>query len=402
MFCSRYTRSSLQRPNSQRERGAFETWLDEEFNELARSPADCLVSAPESLLSAIENVRLGSRVDTRNPLGSSFENVARLETEDLAEIHITIERANGSIVDAELLRPLSDLLNMRIGDSVPIYSEELEVDGTGIVESIRVFEGRSRGEGNLITGRFKTREVQDILRVTLSDGEVIEGTKSHPVWAVNIASFLRLDELVVGDLLDTLAGPQNVVAIDLVVAPQPVYNIEVAGEHVYRIGQSGVLVHNVSDDCPLVQITVSPAKAATLRNSAGTVSGGESLPTITSTSRWFKGTSGSLAEIPGQVAAVLRGKSFKNFDEFREVFWKAVAANADLATHFGTANLTRMQKGLAPIAPASQHHGKIISYTLHHRNPIHNGGEVYSLDNLLIVSPKYHQSILDPAFHLGN
>lgn len=67
-----------------------------------------------------------------------------------------------------------------------------------------------------------------------------------------------LDELEIGDVLDTLDGPHEVVAIDSVTCPQPVYNIEVASEHVYRIGQSGVLVHNVSDDCPLVQITTAP------------------------------------------------------------------------------------------------------------------------------------------------
>ncbi len=79
-----------------------------------------------------------------------------------------------------------------------------------------------------------------------------------------------------------------------------------------------------------------------------------------------------------------------------------MAGDADLAAHFGKANVTRMRKGLAPIAPGAQHYGKLKSYVLHHRNPIHNGVEVYNLDNLLIVSPSHHQSILDPAFHFRN
>jgi hypothetical protein len=146
----------------------------------------------------------------------------------------------------------------------------------------------------------------------------------------------------------------------------------------------------------------APVSAAALRNAAGTVSGGNGLSTISATGRWFRGTHGSIAEIPAQVATALRGKTFNNFDDFRGAFWKAVAGDADLAAHFGKANVTRMQNGLAPIAPGAQHYGKIKSYVLHHRNPIHNGGDVYNLDNLLIVSPKYHQSILDPAFHFGN
>lgn len=36
----------------------------------------------------------------------------------------------------------------------------------------------------------------------------------------------------------------SVVSLTPRVAPESVYNIEVLGEHVYRVGQSGMLVHN--------------------------------------------------------------------------------------------------------------------------------------------------------------
>jgi hypothetical protein len=34
-------------------------------------------------------------------------------------------------------------------------------------------------------------------------------------------------------------------------------------------------------------------------------------------------------------------------------------------------------------------------------NPIYNGGGVYDLNNIIIVTPLMHQSILDPKFHFN-
>lgn len=60
-----------------------------------------------------------------------------------------------------------------------------------------------------------------------------------------------------------------------------------------------------------------------------------------------------------------------------------------------------MQSGLAPIAVEEQWLGTQKSYVLHHKTPINKGGAVYDVDNLYIVTPKYHKEILDPAYHFG-
>jgi hypothetical protein len=115
----------------------------------------------------------------------------------------------------------------------------------------------------------------------------------------------------------------------------------------------------------------------------------------------LRGTHGNAGTIPGQVADALRGRTFNSFDEFRGAFWQAVAADPALAGQFGTANLQRMANGLSPIAPVSQQVGGLRSYVLHHKQPIHAGGAVYDLDNLLVVTPRIHKEILSPAFHFG-
>jgi len=145
--------------------------------------------------------------------------------------------------------------------------------------------------------------------------------------------------------------------------------------------------------------TLATARTAeALRNSTGIVTGGTSAAV---TGRWLKGSHGNAGEIPGQVAAALRGRTFNTFDEFRSAFRQAVAADSNLARQFSPANVQRMSNGLSPIAPVSQQVGGLRSYVLHHKKPVHAGGAVYDLDNLFVVTPRLHKEILDPAFHFG-
>lgn len=139
--------------------------------------------------------------------------------------------------------------------------------------------------------------------------------------------------------------------------------------------------------------------AAQIRNTPGTATGGHSLKNITG--QWLRGSHGNAGKVPGQIAEELGGRSFNNFDEFREAFWKAVSNDPELAGQFNKSNRTRMEKGLAPIAPESQHLGGQMSYQLHHKTPINQGGDVYNLDNIEVVTPRFHQEVLDKSYHYG-
>lgn len=68
---------------------------------------------------------------------------------------------------------------------------------------------------------------------------------------------------------------------------------------------------------------------------------------------------------------------------------------------FSPRNIKLMEGGNAPYAPSSQKYGKQIKYILHHKQPISRGGEVYNIDNLIIVSPKMHQEILNTTYHFS-
>ena len=100
------------------------------------------------------------------------------------------------------------------------------------------------------------------------------------------------------------------------------------------------------------------------------------------------------AAIPTRIADQLRDKEFKTFNNFREAFWKAVAAEPALSAQFNENNLTRMRdRGYAPKTPSAQQHKSQISFILHHVQPIAADGGVYDMDNIRIVTPAAHQKI---------
>ena len=82
-----------------------------------------------------------------------------------------------------------------------------------------------------------------------SDGavETITGTTIHPFWSVDRQEWVPLAELAQGERFQGLDGLADVLSVTLSRVSQPVYNIEVHGEHVYQVGELGLVVHN---SCP--------------------------------------------------------------------------------------------------------------------------------------------------------
>ncbi len=68
------------------------------------------------------------------------------------------------------------------------------------------------------------------------DESVITGTRIHPVWSLDQNAWVELGHLEVGETLLGADGPTKVQCLTFLSANQPVYNLEVFGEHVYRVG----------------------------------------------------------------------------------------------------------------------------------------------------------------------
>ncbi len=116
------------------------------------------------------------------------------------------------------------------------------------------------------------------------------------------------------------------------------------------------------------------------------------------TANWLAAQPGTLSLFPAQIASKLNDRNFSNFAEFRVAFWKSVADTPELAREFSPANLARMRNGMAPIAPSAQHWGDLNNYMLMHHVPFAQGGSIFDMSNILIVSPLMQQLMLDPRF----
>ncbi len=159
---------------------------------------------------------------------------------------LTLTKADGTPVRAEFLRPRAwvDRLGIRVGEALPIAVSELDVDCEAVVTAIGPCPEIAQGEGRVVTGRFVTRSAGNVVLLSLANGTEIRATDVHPVWSVDREEWVPAGELEPGELVDTLAGPVPVHSVDRLESPLDVYNIEVHGEHVFRVTADGVLVHN--------------------------------------------------------------------------------------------------------------------------------------------------------------
>ena len=134
----------------------------------------------------------------------------------------------------------------------------------------------------------------------------------------------------------------------------------------------------------------SPSTAAKKRYSPGKAYSSKPLNEIKEGERWIS-TTGE-ATFPKQIADKMSGRSYNNFDEFRNDFWKAAANDPVLSKQFNKANLARMRRGNAPFAPQDQQVGGRKSFELDHNIEIQDNGLVYDFGNIVIRDPKNHIS----------
>jgi hypothetical protein len=234
--------------------GEWDIGFNENPSEHSHSPAGSrrlATMSPARTLMPIEQVPLGALVPTKNPEPWEYDfSLPDPVRENWAKITILYEGEDGRVNDVELLRPKSWIeSNEIVADTwIPINIPELHIAGRALVTSIEACPAMAAGSGSVVTGRFITRQVNTIARAEIAgvDGtiEIVEGTPTHPFWSVDRNDWIQLSELQEGERLQATDGIATVVSIAIVSTNVPVYNIEVHGEHVYQVGELGLLVHN--------------------------------------------------------------------------------------------------------------------------------------------------------------
>ena len=104
--------------------------------------------------------------------------------------------------------------------------------------------------GNVITSTFRHPPSTIVLDVTF-EGETnsVGGTDNHLFWSVDKQAFVPIGQMEVGESVQTFQGDTKRIASKLArPSLENVYNLEVWGEHVYFVGEQGLLAHN---ECPV-------------------------------------------------------------------------------------------------------------------------------------------------------
>jgi hypothetical protein len=87
--------------------------------------------------------------------------------------------------------------------------------------------------------------------VVEGEAEPIGVTELHPFWSEDRQAYVAAGELRIGERLSGEEGrTPRVLSFTQRAEPEAVYTIEVDGDHCYRVGRQGLLVHNMSQPNP--------------------------------------------------------------------------------------------------------------------------------------------------------
>ena len=121
-----------------------------------------------------------------------------------------------SVVEAEFIRPRAwiESLGLMKGARIDLAVPELGIDGLAEVTAIRPCPPIAGGEGRVVTGRFVTRDVANVVRITLVNGTEIWATDVHPVWSIDREDWVPAGKLEPGEYVATLTGPVAVTSVE--------------------------------------------------------------------------------------------------------------------------------------------------------------------------------------------
>jgi hypothetical protein len=186
--------------------------------------------------------RAGRTTPAQAPIDPATWQLVRLVMDGETKGRVTIER----------LYPL-DWLHFHgasIGARLWLDLEHVGVRGWAQVTAVEPCPELERGPGRRVLARFEYDKGLVYNLQIEGETEPIGVTPTHPFWSVDRQGWVPAGELRVGERLVAQNGTTpRVVAWTVRAEPERVYNIEVDGDHVYRVGHQGLLVHNASAPC---------------------------------------------------------------------------------------------------------------------------------------------------------
>ncbi|TWT77305.1 hypothetical protein Pla123a_19630 [Posidoniimonas polymericola] len=203
----------------------------------------------EPVPQAIETITVGQRMWIgENPSAERDHRVGADITDPSGWRQMTLRcpKRDGTQADVVMLRPVNWLAERQVrpGGKVQIDVPECGISGLADVLAVGPCPEIAQGPGRVVTATFHHHAASTIDVAIEGVAEPIGTTPNHPFWSESKQAFVRADQLGPGDEVRTLDGTACVLSLGPRGPPEPVYNLEVQFEHVYRVGEAGVLVHN--------------------------------------------------------------------------------------------------------------------------------------------------------------
>ena len=123
-----------------------------------------------------------------NPRPEEFDDsFAEPVQSEWTRVSFLIVRNDLSVVEAEFIRPRDwiESLGLMKGARLDLAVPELGIDGLAEVTAVRACPPIADGEGRVVTGKFVTRDVANVVRITLASGTEIRATDVLPVWSLD-------------------------------------------------------------------------------------------------------------------------------------------------------------------------------------------------------------------------
>ena len=215
----------------------------------AVTPSVAQPQQPVLKTTPIRELQTGMRVIGENPelADQQIEPLQIADPSGWRNVRLEMTKADGSLLKITLLRPVEwlDFQEAEVGSIIELDLPELGAAGPAQVLAIEPCPDIEPGNRPLITGTFEHTAANEIDLEIENEAAPIGTTDNHPFWSEDRQEFVEAGELKIGETLRLADGRTTcLTSITPRAGPQTVYNLEVSGEHVYHVGNTGVLVHN--------------------------------------------------------------------------------------------------------------------------------------------------------------
>jgi len=211
-------------------------------------PAPRQLSQPRLITKPIEDIRCGDRIPSELPDGQLPDDEPEPDPATWRLVALELTKDNGDLVQVNLLRPLVWLQQAGAIDNgtFPINVEELDLEGQAAVLKVRPCPPIQPGKGQVVTGTFRHTCDEFVHLHIDGEPEPIVCTTGHPIWSEDRQTFVDAADLQTQETVRLTSGTFSQVSlVKRESRTQNVFNFEVNRTHVYHVGTTGLLAHNV-------------------------------------------------------------------------------------------------------------------------------------------------------------